>query len=161
MINGSDIRQAVWPYLTLPPWCAAVVIFFPSAERARGVKGTGGERARLNQKFAIPPVHSNSTLTQSMVHKKTKQTSAPTNKAIWYNTSESKLNEKHYNSLRFALWGKTSYCLGGISETSGQAMSWGSQLKEPHLNRAVMWSHNSVILALARGGQISFVTWAK
>lgn len=41
------------------------------------------------------------------------------------------------------------------------AMSWGSQLKELHLNGAVMRRHSGVVLAPARGGHISFVTRAK
>lgn len=50
---------------------------------------------------------------------------------------------------------------GAISEGPGQVMSWGSQLKELHLNGAVMRSHSGVVLAPARGGHISFVTRAK
>lgn len=68
---------------------------------------------------------------------------------------------KHQMTLDLVPRDKASYWSGGISETLALAMNWGSQLKELHLNRTVMWSHNNVRLALAWGGQIAFVTRAK
>lgn len=68
---------------------------------------------------------------------------------------------KHQMALDLVPWDKVYYWSGGICETLVLAMNWGSQLKELHLNRTVMWSHNHVSLTLAWGGQIAFVTRAK